>query len=64
MAELKPCPFCGGEAKLIKVGDNRNFFVYQCSECGFIKAKPSEASLTQWGAKRVWNTRTPKERGD
>ena len=63
MAELLNCPLCDGKAKLIKVGDNRSLFVYQCSECGYIKAKNSEACLTPWGAKRVWNTRTQKERG-
>ena len=63
MAELKPCPICEGKAKLIKVGDYKNFFVYQCSLCGFVKAKTSDASLTPWGAKRVWNERTPQKGG-
>jgi ribosomal protein L37AE/L43A len=64
MAELKPCPICEGKANLKRVGDNKNLFVYQCSECGFIKVKTSDVSLTPWGAKRVRNKRTPKERGD
>lgn len=61
MTELKPCLLCGREAKLITVGDNRDLFVYQCAECGYIKAKTSEARRTKWGARKVWNTRTPKE---
>ena len=63
MAELLPCPICGHDAKLIRVGDWKQYFVYQCAECGYIKAKTSEARLTKRGAKKVWNTRTPKERG-
>ena len=63
MAELLPCPICGYDAKLITVGDNKDLFVYQCVECGYIKAKMSEARRTRRGAKKVWNTRTPKERG-
>lgn len=55
MTELLPCLLCGGEAKLIKVGDNRDLFVYQCAECGYIKAKTSEARRTKWGARKVWN---------
>ena len=34
MIELKPCPFCGGEAELVKYGLTGKFEVVQCSDCG------------------------------
>lgn len=40
MVELKPCPFCGGQAKFFtKVNDAKNtsigwFFGIFCTECG------------------------------
>lgn len=34
MADLKPCPFCGGEAKIERHDQNDNCTVYVCRECG------------------------------
>ncbi len=35
MAELKPCPFCGGEAMLISFGDfTGNYFDVSCKSIG------------------------------
>ena len=40
MAELKPCPFCGGDATLKKEsvcighGDNDTMFYVKCHTCG------------------------------
>lgn len=36
MAELKPCPFCGGKAELKKreYGDNTGFAYVLCKDCG------------------------------
>jgi hypothetical protein len=59
MAELKSCPFCGGEAKTHK------------EFCGTWKIKCTKCSCdvgrywfwTKQHAIEAWNTRTPKERG-
>ena len=44
--ELKPCPFCGGEAKAIctsTVNEHEllsKIFIIQCQKCGVIHPKP------------------------
>lgn len=48
--ELKPCPFCGGEAGATKDGD---YHVVMCSNC-----MASLADRTRWTAVHMWNTRT------
>jgi len=32
MAELKPCPFCGGEAKVTRYD---RLFIIECEPCGY-----------------------------
>ena len=51
MAELKPCPFCGGE-DLTMVECEEMFFVgcYDCTTCG-----PAEE--TEEAATEAWNRR-------
>lgn len=53
--DLKPCPFCGGEARIIQ-GVTRRFgksFNVQCSECGLAgMAHPSSED-----AAAAWNRR-------
>ena len=76
MAELLPCPFCGGEADTYEYEAERNIYdsgtlgyvdteYYTkygvgCPECGCIVAE--QMSIEK--AITAWNTRTPKERGE
>ena len=75
MAELLPCPFCGGEADTYDYEAERNIYdpitlgyvdteTYTkygvgCLECGAIIAE----QMSEEKAIEKWNTRTPKERG-
>ena len=52
--ELKPCPFCGGEASMIKVDYVRGNTYCYCTEC---KAK-SPYCLTREEAINAWNRRS------
>ena len=56
MAELLPCPFCGGEADFLSGG------TIKCKKCGgaFLVTNPL---ISRYEVAKVWNTRTPKERG-
>jgi len=70
MQELKPCPFCGGEAKLIRkeIKGTEHCFI-QCMECGGAsgmftvkaglispRAKVSDSYFSQ--VREAWNRRT------
>ncbi len=55
MAELKPCPFCGGEARRYN-GDIHGHGVV-CNKCS---AKVN-GYLTQSGATRAWQRRVQNE---
>ena len=62
--ELKPCPFCGGEAQLVR--DRIGLWRVGCKKCNcmttyqFDFGEGEEAS--QKKAVNVWNTRKPMER--
>lgn len=63
--ELKPCPFCGGEAKLVNIkvktglySSGGTFYVH-CKVCS-ITTQPRQKAED---VVKVWNTRIPKERG-
>jgi len=51
MSELKPCPFCGGEAEFI-----RNTRTIKCKSCGgaFLCTNPL---ITTLEAAQAWNRR-------
>ena len=64
MAELKPCPFCGGEAGLFEVkGIDNDLLGYMvgCTE-DHCEIRPSiTKSLDKDGVINAWNTRPQKE---
>lgn len=69
MTKLKRCPFCGGEAEMIKMGQYngeiiynsngepriRPFVVIGCKDCGARIEEQDEEELAD-----MWNTRTPE----
>ena len=69
MTKLKRCPFCGGEAEMIKMGQYngeiiynsngepriRPFVVIGCKDCGARIEEQDEEELVD-----MWNTRTPE----
>lgn len=58
MAELKPCPFCGGTDIRIDLEDEYNNWRIMCYNCsGRMIGYSKSRTITKW------NTRTPKERG-
>lgn len=56
--KLEKCPYCGGHPKIIRVGDDRQFFIAICSECYKTPVKNHEARLTETGAGLIWNVRS------
>lgn len=59
---LESCAFCEGVPRLIKCGDQKEYLVYQCSECFFSPVQLDEASLCEFDARRLWNRRTIEAR--
>lgn len=54
MTELKPCPFCGGEAKLIEEWDKgQTFYRPWCNECGVRMPRIRDVNK----AVKFWNRR-------
>ena len=56
MSELKECPFCGGEAELLRKGDHRQSNQVSCMYCG--AELEDGAEFNHEGA---WNTRPREE---
>lgn len=50
--ELKPCPFCGGEASIERFGNTRVSTQYHCDDCGCFLETGEE-----FNHGRVWNRR-------
>ena len=60
--KLLPCPFCGGEAKLIKhfvVALDTEYRQVFCTSC--CAKRPAEKFFTEEEAIKHWNTRKPME---
>ena len=55
-AYLKPCPFCGGEAKLLHPCDGVHLVQCTCCGCG------TTYTRTEIGAVRIWNRRVGEVR--
>ena len=60
MSELKPCPFCGGEARIMKIADSGGKTGYAVG-CGRPFC-PTDGAVTRWFmdeglAVEAWNTR-------
>lgn len=59
--ELKPCPFCGGEAVVEKrFSWEKTFYVCKCIQC---KAESSFETTQEWAA-AAWNRRYSPEQKD
>ena len=59
--ELPNC-FCGGKPRLARCGDQKEFFIYQCSCCYETPVMFHEARLCEFGARKIWNERTEAAR--
>lgn len=55
MAEdLKPCPFCGGESRVVQTKDNSGYHYGECSKCF---ARQLAYCRDKDEAAKLWNTR-------
>lgn len=55
--ELKPCPFCGGEAEIERKGSIRASMIIACLDCGARVESGDVYGLTKPESYK-WNTRT------
>ena len=51
------CPFCGGKPRLAKCGDQKEFWIIQCSECYETPVDWDEARVNPIKAVEIYNER-------
>lgn len=56
--ELKPCPFCGGVAKFVRMGSHKQSCIVACQGCG-CRLETGEV----WSCGQAWNARHPNPAG-
>ena len=60
-SELKPCPFCGGSARILRLRDGK--YCVACSSCGarggavWVKDWHDMPFVAQGQAVKLWNAR-------
>lgn len=62
MEELKKCPFCGGEAKIISKNSVEDKYAVMCTDVRCIAFDIEPSYLEKNKAIKAWNTRKPMER--
>lgn len=59
MDKLKPCPFCGGEAKIVKDNNDAPFeWAVECMEC----QTTSGLAMSKKHAELIWNSRVTQKK--
>ncbi len=53
----RACPFCGGKPRISRCGDQREFWVVQCSKCYETPVQLDEARVTPVEAVKIYNKR-------
>lgn len=61
MADLKPCPFCGGDAVLWRAGSGRAAWIACMGECSVLVSREYE---NDDAAIAAWNRRAPDPRDE
>ncbi len=60
MSDLKPCPFCGGEASTRYIRDGREAWCRQCGSSGKQEFHgPASIASAEDRAIAAWNRRAP-----
>ena len=61
MADIKPCPFCGGKVQVDHGDSNAPFLFFRCLKCGAVVSFANEECDAQPElAKNAWNRRVIK----